>query len=38
MLDGRLTTIDEEAVLDRARRAAAELKKRARITRKRAWA
>jgi 5-methylthioadenosine/S-adenosylhomocysteine deaminase len=38
MLDGRLTTIDEEAVLDRARRSARELAKRARISRKPPWA
>ena len=38
MLDGRLTTIDEEAVLDRARRSAAELTTRAGISKKRAWA
>jgi len=38
MLDGRLTTIDEEAVLERAQRSAAQLTKRAGISRKRAWA
>ena len=38
MRDGRLTTIDEEAVIDRARRAAADLAKRAGIRRKRPWA
>lgn len=37
MLDGRLTTIDEEAVLDRARRSAAALIERAGIKTKRAW-